>query len=188
LGGPAVIRRAEDDIGEELVRKVGDWRTSHWHGKEAVERRNPVLYGIEKGREYEEVAKSSEGEVRMIAAIAAVGTLRSYGENPEAQKTLPVLKTVMPGRQYSQYEQCINDSIAREQGFQFKAVLLFERVIPTKEDSTQKAALAYLCGELHRRLGNWDKAKSYYELCLAVEGHPSWLEEWVKEQRELLPK
>jgi tetratricopeptide (TPR) repeat protein len=124
----------------------------------------------------------------MIAALAAIHTLRRYGENAEAQTALPVLKTVMPAQQYSEFEHFVNDSIACEQKFQAKALPLFERVIPTKENPNEKAGLTYLCGELHRRLGNRDKAKFYYEQCVAIKGHPQWLETWAKEQSDLPPK
>ncbi len=178
----------ETILGGDLMKKVRNWTSSQQKLEETARQENPALYRIQKGKEYEKAARSLEGEPRMIAALAAVATLRQYGEYTETRSALSVLRTVMPGEQYSRLERLTDDSIAREQGFQSRALALFEKVIPTKQDAEEKASLVYLCGELHRRLGNWDKARSCYGQCLAIEGRPDWLEPLAKEQRGLLPK
>jgi len=174
-------------LGEEVVKKVLQWEKDQWKREEAAKHDNRVLYQIQIARDYIEAAKSSEGEVQMIAALAAAGTFRLYGENTEAENAFPILKNIMPERQFSDFEEHLSKSIARERHFQTKALLLFEKVIQIEEDENEKACLTYLCAELHRRLENWDKARKYYTQCLQIDGRPAWLEKWVKEQRELLP-
>jgi len=176
-------------LGEELLREITEWKTSHWDREEAtmVKTSDWALCEIAKARQHWAAAKSLEGEPRVVAALAAIGTLRSHGENAEARKVLPILKTAMPAGQYEEFEQFLNESIKLEQHFQSKAVSLFEKVADTKEDGTERACLTYLCGELYRRLESWEEADVCYRKCLEVEGRPDWLEDWVSEQRNLLP-
>ncbi len=174
-------------LGEELTEKVKKREGAQWKPEQTGGPENHVLGSIQRGRQCAEAARSLDGEERMIAALAAIHILRLNGENTEVLQILPLLRTVMPEKQFADFARLISDSIARERDFQSKAVLLFEKVAPTKQDSKDKAALTYLCGELHRRLENWDKARSYYEQCLKMAGRPRWLEEWVKEQQALLP-
>ncbi|MHC4168209.1 MAG: DUF2225 domain-containing protein [Planctomycetota bacterium] len=173
--------------GKEVVTKLRRWKRDQSKAKAAARRENPVLLQIQNARDYVETAKSSEGEVQLIAVLAAIETFRLYGENTEAENALPILNKIMPETQFSEFEKHLNESIARERHFQRKALLLFERVVQTEEDEKEKACLTYLCGELHRRLENWDKSRKYYIQCLQIEGRPSWLEKLVREQRELLP-
>jgi len=174
-------------LGEEVVDQVHQWKRDQWNKKEASRLGNLALYRIQNARDYIEVAKSSEGEVQTIAALAAIENFRLYGENAEAANALLILKKIMPEKRFSDFEKYLNESIARERHFQTKALLLFEKIIQTEEDKNEKACLTYLCGELHRRLENWDKARKYYVQCLQIDDHPDWLEKWVKEQRDLLP-
>ncbi|MFX0199966.1 MAG: DUF2225 domain-containing protein [Candidatus Hodarchaeota archaeon] len=174
-------------LDKKISKKVHQWQSNRWKREEAAKHRNRVLYQIQNARGYIEAAKSSEGEEKLIATLAAIVTFRSYGENTEAQKALPILKKIIPNKQFSDFEKHLNESIARERHFQMKALLLFEKVVQTEEDKKEKACFTYLCGELHRRLENWDKARKYYMECLKIDGCPGWLAKWVKEQRELLP-
>lgn len=175
-------------LDKEILRKVYQWQSDKWKREKAAKHRNRAIYELQTAREYLKAAKSAAGEEKLLAALAAIGTFRLYGENTEAEKALPILKKIMPDKQFSDFEKHLNESIARERYFQKKALLLFEKVVQTEEDKKEKTRLTYLCGELHRRLENWDKAGKFYMQCLQIDECPEWLEKWVKEQRELLPE
>jgi hypothetical protein len=44
-----------------------------------------------------------------------------------------------------------------------------------------------LCGELYRRLGNWDKARLFFERAEKIRVKDNLLNEWIQQQKNSLP-
>lgn len=78
--------------------------------------------------------------------------------------------------------------MALEHHFQNKAVFLFEKSAEDPNDTLERGYVWYLCGELHRRLGNWAKARHFFEKCEETAGFPKRLAQYAKEQKKIVPK
>ena len=184
------VRLSSDPLSvldKKTNKKVLELIHETWDG-EAAKRQNRAFYETALGREFAQKAKVLKGEQRKIAAYAAIHLLRSHGENNFAKQVLPLLKTVEAEDKYMKMQRSLKKSISREQFFQAKAVLLFEKAGEEPNNRSEMGSLWYLSGELNRRLGNWAKARHYFEKCEEMTGLPKWLAQYAKEQKELIPK
>jgi len=203
-----LLQKKEDDIGQQYImagwvirltrnilskmdketaEKINKMIDSKWD-KDAVVNENRADYETGLGRELALIGKRNEGEPRKLAAYAAISLLMAHGENGSVYEILSMLKTVETEKKFLSFERAVKESIVLEQLFQAKAIPFMETAVQKEGDNIQKGILMYECGELHRRVGNWDKARYFFELSERTPGLPEWLARWVKEQKGLLPK
>ena len=184
--------RLDDDplpgLDEPTLKKVRAWIEENWDTQSAKQADNPCQSDILQGKAFAEKARAAEGEPRTLAALAAIRMLRDHGENTDVLRLLPLLDPLMEEQQYAGLRRALLTSIQRERSFQTRAVALFENAARSENDAEQKAILTYLCGELHRRLENWDRARTFFRNCAQLKSPPDWLPSYITEQQALLPK
>lgn len=77
-----------------------------------------------------------------------------------------------------------------EKRFQEQTIVCFENAYQREKfpaASMDEYTMQYLIGELSRRVGDYDKALSFFSQVIISNGAPSRLKEKVKDQKELLP-
>lgn len=85
----------------------------------------------------------------------------------------------------------LNGDIQSEKRFQEQTIVCFEKAYQGEKfpaAGMDEYTMQYLIGELYRRLGNFDKALTFFSQVIISTGAPSRLKERVRDQKELLPK
>jgi uncharacterized protein len=80
--------------------------------------------------------------------------------------------------------------IENEKRFQEQTIACFENAYQREKfpaAGMDEYSIQYLIGELYRRLGNFDKALSYYSAVIIANEAPSKLKEKVRDMKDLLP-
>lgn len=130
---------------------------------------NSALAEIDFARELAEKVKDSAIEDRKFLTLSAISLYRKHGENREAKKLLVILKEQLQEAEYKRIEEKLLDSIDNERFFQKKALVCYVNAIDKIENPKRKATITYLCGEINRRLENWDKAKDFFKNALEMK-------------------
>ena len=175
-------------VDEPVLNKVQAWVKENWDAELARQADNLSQNEILQAKAFAEKARAAEGQPRMLAALAAVQMLRDHGENTDVLCLLPLLQPLMEKQQYAELSRALLESIYRERSFQTRAVALLENAARLEKDAKKRSTLLYLCAELHRRLENWDQARSFFQDCAQSKAAPDWLPTYVKEQQALLPQ
>ena len=176
----------EPPFDDETKSRVQELFEKRWKSYQHDETENPAEQVVLIGRQLKETAARSTGDERLMAGLAAVFLLREHGENAEVKDVLAIIKSVMPEEQFEALKKELTESIALERRFQKQAAELFEEVAGAEEDKESKAVLTYLCGEIHRRLENWEQARKSFDGASKMAG-PEWLPELIEKQQKLLP-
>lgn len=147
---------------------------------------NPVEEKISLAEEFEKKSNETKGNISTNYALAALILFRAHGENTKVEHLLRVLESRMEKNKFKEFYEYVIDSINRERYFQQNAVTLIELIIEEKKQE-EKAIFTYLCGELYRRLGNWNRARDFFNKALELKDPPEWLPDLIKKQKKLLP-
>ena len=126
---------------------------------------------------------------RLTAAILSISELRSRGENGSILSTMPSIKSIFPRKKWGELDKQIRSSIELEQKYQRLALASFEAaLIDTREqiDAEKRAIYTYMTGEIARRLGDKERARTQYEAALKIKDAPAWLPDLVQNTRWLL--
>lgn len=120
-----------------------------------------------------------------VAARVAIRLLREHGENGLLLASLGALQKGFAPDRWTSVEKALRESAQLEQKYQREAVTLFEKYLAspecTKEDD--RFHVTYLAGELHRRLGERDKALALYVKAEKMgQGSPE-VRTWLSEQK-----
>lgn len=109
-------------------------------------------------------SKAREVKDKAPLLIYLLSRYKYYGENETVAKILEDLKDSMNPTDYLEFQPIVIGHINREKYYQHKAVdCLEKKVIPENKNSEYKEYFIYMAGELHRRLGNLEKTKSYFD-------------------------
>ncbi|HXX93709.1 MAG TPA: DUF2225 domain-containing protein [Planctomycetota bacterium] len=139
-------------------------------------KKNRTDYELEVARKVEhevEAKKYERGPQRILSRYLAAFLYRKHGEAAEAQKWLSELDR-LKGENSIVDEAALRmrASIEMERGYQKKAIDAYVAAIDQKTlDRRSQGSVAYLLGELFRRLGERDSARSWYQT--ALEGADS---------------
>ena len=152
--------------------------------KKQEDKESLAEYGVRLGTELSHMLATVPDKDKRIVGLSAIGVLRGYGENALAEETLKRLDKWMPKKDFQALEKQLSESIELERKYQKKALPLFEKLAADKSNE-DRAVLMYLCGELHRRLGQPKEALAWYDKALAEKG-PDWLPELAKRQKNLI--
>jgi uncharacterized protein (DUF2225 family) len=156
--------------------------------KNTNESKNRAFDEVLMGRKLRGDADKLSGEEKIYTLIASLSLLRAHGENPEVLDILKILKDLMPAEKYDKFETRIVESINREWDFQQKVIQAFDGVLTDIETPEETTYRLYICGELYRRMGQWDKAKKNLEAVLKIKEKPDYIEEYIKINLELMKK
>ena len=166
---PKVDQEKVDAYAEKIKKQDDESRAQH---------------GVRLGTELSRMLETVPDKDKRIVGLSAIGVLRGYGENALAEDTLKRLGKSMPKKDFQSLEKQLSESIGLERTYQKKALPLFEKLAADKSNQ-QQAVLMYLCGELHRRLGQPKEALAWYDKALAEKG-PDWLPDLAKKQKQLV--
>ena len=148
---------------------------------------NIALYEIKLGRQLYQKAKTAQGEDRLLMTLAAIHLLRYHGENSWVNQCLPLLQTAMTSKRYQKFVVPLQESIAQERTFQRQALRGFDQAAKLEKEPNLQTVFLYLCGEMCRRLEQWEKSRDYYAQAAQNPQKAPWLEKYIKEQQQLLP-
>ncbi len=137
--------------------------------------------------ECEAMLPEAQGEDGRMAALAAILLYRIHGENTAALRVLAAAKPHLDEALAARLQKELPPQIEQERALQRKALAEFEAAVGEEKDDAEKAGMTYLCGELCRRVEEWDRARGFYEAASALPGAADWLKEWCSEQSALLP-
>lgn len=141
---------------------------------------------VEMGRQLSRQLPTAPQQERMLMGLAAIAFLREHGENPLAAETLLAIKDVMPAEDFQKLQKSLSESIALEQNYQKKTLELLEKLaVHEKTSDEERPIYLYLCGELHRRLGQAKEARLWFEKAQQQKG-PDWILELTAQQMKLL--
>lgn len=131
--------------------------------------------------------------------LEAIDGLRPHGDNEEILALLPAMKERLPPEVYGPYAKALEASIARERQHQARAAALFAKAAgeppppPDPDEGEDEDSrpgwgnvMTYLAGELHRRMGHADEARSFLERAAKAE-EPDWVGPLASDQLKLVP-
>jgi hypothetical protein len=131
-------------------------------------------------------AERYSDDLRCLSGTYGASLLRSHGEHEALLAVLPSLEDCVASGSWEGKAQAIDDSVALERSYQRRARDGFALVLEQGELAAEDAALTtYLAGELSRRLGETDAARSYLDRAAAMQA-PEGLDLWIRQQRCLL--
>jgi hypothetical protein len=136
-------------------------------------KKNRTDFELEAARRVEkeiEQKKYERGPSRILSRYLATFLYRKHGENQEALKWLSEVDRLKGENSVvDEAAARMRASIEMERSYQKKAIEAYiESVDQKKLDPRSTSAVAYLVGELFRRAGEADSARSWYQT--AIEG------------------
>ncbi len=151
------------------------------------ERKGPAQVELLLAAECETMLAEAKGEDGRIPAMVAILLYRTHGENTAALRVLAAAKVQLGDAMAASLQEELPLQIEQERALQRKALAEFEAAVPKEKDPGEQAGMTYLCGELCRRLEEWDRARAFYDSAQALPGAADWLKEWCREQAALIP-
>ncbi|MBN2496367.1 MAG: DUF2225 domain-containing protein [Deltaproteobacteria bacterium] len=133
-----------------------------------------------------------EREEKEAALIAAAYMLRNRGEHGLLSEILPKLKEVLPEGEAGSLIEKTKASIELEQAYQRKALAAIDehlklKSLPDEGFPDSMKVYVYLAGELARRVGDLDRARSAYRRVIRLQP-VDWLRKLAQEQLALVEK
>lgn len=135
----------------------------------------------------EAMLAEAKGEDARMAGITAILLYRIHGENTAALRVLAVAKPHLGEESAARLEKDLPPQVERERALQKRALAEFEVAVGEEKYPGEKAGMTYLCGELCRRVEEWERARAFYEAASALPGAADGLKGWCREQAALLP-
>lgn len=182
LWNPSIINDSE---WEEIDRLMMEWIK---HLGINTEEKNPAELEIDLAKAFAQAAKDPKKDKRRLLALGALALFRMHGENTFAIELLPVVKDLIPPGDYSTMEKELNESIEQERFFQRKALDCYDKILDTITDESKKSFMVYLCGELNRRLENYDKARESFSQAIGMKGVPADAKKFMEMQIKNMPQ
>lgn len=121
--------------------------------------------------------------IRYVAFLA-----RHRGEHALARRAMAALVPLLDEAEGKRVSNALDASIAREEGYQRKAIAAFEAQLADESDKTpeeERLVVRYLIGELSRRTGDIDKARQAFKAVRSAAA-PEWAVELATKQDALL--
>ena len=121
----------------------------------------------------------------VVAAPVAIRLLRERGENGLLLASLGALQKGFAPDRWASIEKTLRESAQLEQKYQREAVALFEKYLASPEcaKDDDRFHVTYLAGELHRRLGERDKALELYVKAEKMTQGSAEIRKWLAEQK-----
>jgi len=173
------------EFSDAQMQEFADWEQKTVDRDKLRESANPAFEEIKLARSLAKRTGKASAKERLHPGLLAVYLLRTHGENEPAFAVLQLLKDSLNPAQYKQLGRSLEDSVELERHYQESALAALESLLKAKPDPGQRATIEYLCGELHRRLGNPDKAKRHFRAVRKNKAADERLTRWAKEQEEL---
>jgi uncharacterized protein (DUF2225 family) len=165
--------------GDAMQRVIG--LVTDQEGGHAERPANRAEHEVDAGIRLSQYLDTADENEKRLVGLVAVTLLRTHGENTLVEELLGRLKTVIPAPEFATISRQLQESIRLEQAYQEKALAVFQKLA---EDDTQehRRVFLYLCGELNRRLGRFQKAVAWYDRAGELQ-EPAWITELVDRQR-----
>lgn len=130
--------------------------------------------------------KFKEGNDRLLALYLVASLQRRHGENTEARKWLPELEKLQGQNSVvDDAVKVLSASLPIEADFQRRALPRLEKAFEEASGLQRQSEILYQRGELHRRLGEFQKAVECYDRVSPLATGD--LRKLAERQRKLLP-
>lgn len=183
--------RDEDNVIQMLSKSdtelIGDFFKNKI--RERFKDSSPNQATAEVGLAYDLLKETGSEKAEEIKAslMAALLFARRHGENQLVLDILARLLPLMEKAVGTALQEHLNASIAREREFQKLAIDHFTLCLAEKNDTDLESRLIYLIGELNRRMGNFDQARTWFEKVRAIKDRPKFVDQILSEVEPRLP-
>lgn len=174
---------------QRLSKSEDEWVSVHYKELENFERdKNPAEREVDDARAVLTGVDAAPAEQRYVMVLYALRKLRDHGENELVAQAMPLLQPHLDADDWSLLAVRVNASAEIERRAQRKALVYYTQASQSVETSADARIVhIYLCGELQRRLGHYEQARTLYQMVLKIESRPEWMDEVVARQLTLLP-